>query len=447
MCELLERKQSMQTGRGAQPSQRAAGSVRRPAAQPSQRTAGGVRRSAAQPSKGASGAPRRPAAQPSQRAAGSAQRPKQTRIKAGPLQRWRRKRAYRRQRIAALTPKQLAVYRRRRRMRYRRNIFRTLLSLLTALGVVLVSLLCMGMVAFRGPSQTFGDMLTVTMLETSALKFIPHIYYTNATVDAIVARNSIAAPTEDTDTSLINIDTGVSDDGQAAEDYKDIEVFEVSGGTFKGFMMIVRDPSRVSVGVCRKNFSKEPGLQLVEIAEKYGAVAAVNGGAFADDGGMGNGGKPKGIVVSEGELLYSSGGGSENVTVGFTQEDKLVIGEMTGEQAKKLGLRDAVTFGPALVVNGEACEVSGISSGLNPRTAIGQREDGAVLLLVIDGRQVNSMGATHADLMRIMMEYGAVNACNLDGGSSSIMYYEGKYLNNGVAVTGSRKIPTAIVVR
>lgn len=362
--------------------------------------------------------------------------------------RWRRlKRAYRKKRLAQMTPKQLAVYKRRRRRRYRRNIGRVLLSLFTALGVVLVSLLCVLMVIFHGPSQSFADMATVTMLETSALKFVPHIYYKNSTVEQIVARNSIAAPTDDTDTSLITIDTGVGEDGQTEEDYKDIEVFEVNGNTYKGYMMIVRDPSRVSVGVCRENFSKEPGLQLYEIAEKYEAVAAVNGGAFEDGGGVGNGGKPKGAVVSNGEILYYSGGGDENVTVGFTQDHKLVVGEMTRDELVEKNLRDAVTFGPALVVNGEPCEVSGISSGLNPRTAIGQREDGAVLMLVIDGRQVNSMGATHADLMRIMLEYGAVNACNLDGGSSSIMYYQGEYLNNGVAVTGSRKIPTAIIVR
>lgn len=368
-------------------------------------------------------------------------------IKLGFIERWLRKRAIRKRRIAQLTPKQLAIYKKRRRARRQRNLCRTLLSVLTAVGVILISLLSAGAVIFRGPSQSFGDMVTVTMLETSALKFVPRIYYSEAKVNEIVERNSISAPTEDTDTSLIKIDTGVDENGQTAADYKDIEVFEVNGGTYRGFMMVVRDPSRVTVGVCRKNFGKEPGLQLYEIAEKYDAVVAVNGGAFADDGGVGNGGKPKGIVVSEGELLYASTGHSENVTVGFTQDDKLVVGEMTGEQAKSMGLRDAVTFGPALVVNGEACEVSGISSGLNPRTAIGQREDGAVLLLVIDGRQVNSMGATHADLMKIMLEYGAVNACNLDGGSSSIMYYEGEYLNNGVAVTGSRKIPTAFVVR
>ena len=366
---------------------------------------------------------------------------------AASFERWQKKRAYRRRRIAQLTPRQLAIYKKRRKARIQKNVCRVLLSVLTVIGVLLVALLSAGAVIFRGPSQSFGDVVTVTMLETSALKFVPHIYYSNATVDEIVQRNSIAAPTEDTDVSLITINTG-ADEAASAEDYQDIEIHEVKGGTYRGYMMIVRDPSRVTVGVCRTNFNKEAGKQLYEIAQDYNAVAAVNGGAFADDGGVGNGGTPKGIVISDSQLLYSRGGGDENVTVGFTQDDVLVVGEFTGEHASQvLNLRDAVTFGPALVINGEACEVSGISSGLNPRTAIGQREDGAVLLLVIDGRQASSLGATHADLMKVMLEYGAVNACNLDGGSSSIMYYQGEYLNNGVAVTGSRKIPTAIIVR
>ena len=90
---------------------------------------------------------------------------------------------------------------------------------------------------------------------------------------------------------------------------------------------------------------------------------------------------------------------------------------MTAQAALDRGVRDAVSFGPVLVVNGEAVEVNGSGSGLNPRTAIGQREDGSILLVVIDGRQVNSLGASYSDVIELMLEYGAVNAANLDGGS------------------------------
>ncbi len=125
----------------------------------------------------------------------------------------------------------------------------------------------------------------------------------------------------------------------------------------------------------------------------------------------------------------------------------LVVGKFTSEQAVEKGLRDALAFGPALVVNGEAAQVSGSSSGLNPRTAIGQRADGAVLLLVIDGRQASSLGATYADMITVLLEYGAINAVNLDGGSSSLMYYKGEYLNKGVILTGDRDIPDGFIVR
>ena len=177
-------------------------------------------------------------------------------------------------------------------------------------------------------------------------------------------------------------------------------------------------------------------------------MAAVNGGGSSDSGGVGNGGKPLGLVISEGKLLNKASSNEDhNTVVGFNKDNKLIIGKMTSAEAEKKGLRDALSFGPALVVNGKGAEVRGASSGLNPRTAIGQRADGAVLMLVIDGRQASSLGATYSDLIKVMVEYGAVNAINLDGGSSSLMYYRGNYLNNGVVLTGSREMPTAFIVR
>jgi exopolysaccharide biosynthesis protein len=67
-------------------------------------------------------------------------------------------------------------------------------------------------------------------------------------------------------------------------------------------------------------------------------------------------------------------------------------------------------------------------------------------MLVIDGRQLASLGATFTDLAEIMIEYGAVNACNLDGGSSSLMYYNGEYINNCASVIGIRPVSTTFLV-
>ena len=364
--------------------------------------------------------------------------------------------------------RKLTKAQRRRRRRIKRNAWRVTLSVLTVIGLVLVGALCAGFAAFKGPSQTVGDLLTVSMQETSALKFIPHIYYSNAEVDAILERNSVSAGDSETDTSMIVIEkptpTPSPEEIAAAEvvvtpsptpppenlltSEDGIDVFSVVGGTYQGYMMVVKDPARVTVGTCRDKFDGSKGLQLKDIAKRYDAIGAINGGGFEDSGGVGNGGTPVGLVVSEGKLKHTGKDKNYNITVGFDQNNIMVLAKnMTAEDAKAKGIRDAITFGPALIVNGEPATIKGESSGLNPRTAIGQRKDGAVLMLVIDGRQASSLGATYSDLISIMLEYGAVTAINMDGGSSSLMYYRGKYLNSGVVLTGSRKMPTAFIVR
>lgn len=358
----------------------------------------------------------------------------------------------------------------RRRRKIRRIAWRSGLVVITIIVLLLIAVLSAGHAAFLGSSQTMGDLLTVSLLETSALKFVPRIYYSEAEVQEIVARNQLASVEEETDTSLIVIapptpePTPVPEDADEPEidlsalvtpmptqapivDENGIKIYEVKGGTYNGYMMVVQDPSRVSVGTSRDSFSSKPGLQLHEIAERYDAIAAINGGAFHDDGG-GNGGQPGGLVIADGQVLSKSDKSAlRNIVVGFNEDNILIFGEYSATEAQERNMRDAVTFGPVLVANGEPVTVSGSSSGLNPRTAIGQRADGAVLMLVIDGRQANSIGASYADLIKVMLDYDAVNAVNLDGGSSSMLYYNGKYLNNGVVLTGSRKLPTSFIVR
>jgi len=357
---------------------------------------------------------------------------------------------------------------RRRRRRIRRIAWRAGLSVLTVIGVVLVGALCAGHAAFRGPSQTVGDLLTVSMQETSALKFVPRIFYSKAEVEAILERNSVSAGDAETDTSLIVIAKPTPEPTARPEGAEDagaeptptpppenlissedgIEIYDVKGGTYQGYMMVIRDPSRVSVGVCRDKFNGQKGLQLKDIAKRYDALAAINGGGFEDKGGTGNGGTPVGLVISGGKVLHTGRNSNYNITVGFDKDNIMVISKnMTADDARQRGIRDAITFGPALIVNGEPASVKGQSSGLNPRTAIGQRADGAVLMLVIDGRQASSLGATYSDLITVMLEYGAINAINMDGGSSSLMYYQGDYINSGVVLTGSRNMPTAFIVR
>ncbi len=310
-----------------------------------------------------------------------------------------------------------------------------------ALGVVLLAfvILVVGAVTVicKGPSTSAAEVFVNTVMETSAAKFVARMYYSEDEVKAILRKYSVIETTETTD-------PGASFTPPSEEDKNDIIIEDVLGPTFRGKMMIVRDPSRVCVAALPK-YDGSPGMKVMEFYERTGAVAAINAGGFADDGGVGNGGTPLGIVIHDSKLLYGSRS-SRSTVIGFDQNDVLVVGNMTGQEALDRGLRDAVSFGPVFIVNGKMAEITGNGGGMNPRTVIGQRADGAVLLLVIDGRQASSLGASYKDCAKIMMDYGAVNAANLDGGSSSTLLYKGEFLSVSASLYGPRKLPNAIVV-
>ena len=309
--------------------------------------------------------------------------------------------------------------------------------------IVLAAFLTMIYMVVKGPSTQVRDLFVTSMKETSAGGILADIFLSKEEVETILAQNSMQVSggiTIETNKDMIQIPGNNEDTEQP-----DIEIVDVYGPLYRGKMMIVKDPSKVSVGSCDVFDPNGRGMTLLEIVAKYGAIAGVNGGRYTDTWGFGKGGCPVGIVCSQGKLVYGNLNTKYDV-YGFDKDNNFIIGRMTGQEAIDRGIRDAVTFGPALVVNGKAVTSSGTGSGLNPRTAIGQRADGSVLLLVIDGRQTSSLGATYADLINIMLDFGAINAANLDGGMSSSMAYQGKELLNNCSVNGARDMPTAFIV-
>ena len=119
---------------------------------------------------------------------------------------------------------------------------------------------------------------------------------------------------------------------------------------------------------------------------------------------------------------------------------------MSGQQALDLGLMSAVSFSPGPVLVKDGGLQTNLGGGMNPRTCIGQCADGTILLMVIEGRKPDSMGATYDDIAKIMYDRGAVNAANLDGGSSSLMYYNGEQITRGSNIIGMRQMSTAILI-
>ena len=306
----------------------------------------------------------------------------------------------------------------------------------------------------KGPSPTARDIFVMSVRETSAIGFIANIFFTDEEIAAIEASQQVEEYVE-TDTSLITIqkpeqkpadapeETGPVADawGLVDEDGDGIIIEEVRGEGYSGYMMVVRDPSRVIMGSVPSSYGGR-GYTVAEMVEKFDAVAGINAGGFEDPEGRGNGSIPNTMVVYEGEIYYDKKGVQDGF-VGIDDNNILHVGKLTADDVKERNIRYGVSFGPVLISNGEAAT---LTSGVNPRTAIGQRADGAILLLVIDGRQVISLGATYQDLIDIFQEYGAVNACNLDGGSSSLMWYGGDYINNCASVIGIRPVPTTFLV-
>ncbi|MHB1454820.1 MAG: phosphodiester glycosidase family protein [Saccharofermentanales bacterium] len=308
--------------------------------------------------------------------------------------------------------------------------------------VLCIALLFFGALSmiFYGPYPKTRALFVNTVMETSAAKFMARMYLSDEEIEAIIDSNTVDDfDDETTDTGEINVPT------MSPDDLKSIEIIDIEGGTYKGKLMIVKDPSRIAVATIPV-FGEGSGQRTHEIIIANNAVAGINGGGFLDYGGKGDGGTPDGIIIQNGLLKFGSLTSKYNV-IGFNKEHILTLGNMTGQEAMDLGIQEAISFGPFLIMNGVPAQALGTGGGLNPRTAIGQRKDGAVLLLVIDGRQPSSLGGLYTDLIDIMQEYGAYNAANLDGGSSTVMVYEDKIINSCVSLYGPRRTPSAIIVK
>lgn len=321
--------------------------------------------------------------------------------------------------------------------------------------LILLILMLLGISVFSfllyGPWSGFRDWLITTAMTTMNHQYFATIFYNDDEIKECLGRNKVVDTYDITDTSKIEISEKVEEpikivyeneyERQVLEkdpEHEDYKIFEVEGDGYSGYMAVIYDPSKIKtvytkkLGVC--------GQYLSTMAKDNDAVIAINGGGFYDPNYNSNGANPLGITISDGEIITSDSYSGSGGLIGFTEDDKLVLGKMSVEQAKAMKIRDAVTFGPFLIVNGKSSEVLGNGGwGKAPRTVIAQRKDGIVLFLVLDGRTASRPGADMNDLIEIMEKYGAYNAANLDGGTSSVIIENGKMLNDPIDSTGAHK--------
>lgn len=289
-------------------------------------------------------------------------------------------------------------------------------------------------ILFWGPFSSL-KAVAVGSIYTSRHPQVVQVFLSQAEIDRLMNDNSSQQTSDEQSIEHTNvIDTS-----------SEITIEDIQGPNFKGKVMLIKDPKRVKLAVTKK--MGVSGEQVSNMVKDLGAVAGVNAGGFYDPDGKGNGAFPDGLTVQDGKVVHNNVGNRAVNIVGFDNHGKLIIGSMTAKQLEANHILQAVTFGPNLIEGGKPVILGDGGWGIAPRTGIGQRADGTVIFVVIDGRQPTwSIGATLRDLMNVFTNYQAVNAVNLDGGSSSIFVYEGIVTNRPSSVFGERHVPTAFIV-
>lgn len=278
------------------------------------------------------------------------------------------------------------------------------------------------------PYEKFRTWLITTAMATMDHQYLCQWFYSDEQINEVMSKNYIIESEEDTDPELIKQQIEASyneyekellihEEGQA---YKIVK-FEVNGAD--AYIAAIFDPSKVKLEITQQ--IGVLGDYVTNMAARNNAVMAINGGGFID-GPESKGEFPTGVTIVGGQIVTNNEYGYATDTggiIGMTNDNILVLlKNKTAEEAIEMGVRDAISWGPFLVVNGEPSTVSGNGGwGGGARSAIGQRQDGTILFLQVGSNAYRTTGAGMEDLVEIMVRYGAYNAANLDGGTSSVL--------------------------
>ena len=224
-----------------------------------------------------------------------------------------------------------------------------------------------------------------------------------------------------------------------------ILLLRVEGSGYQGVLAKAKDPSQL------KNLPASTinvvGQTVGEIASANNGVLAMNGSGFMDDNGGGDGGTVTGLAVCDGQRYGYSFVAKGEKRLELHEDNLFYIYDTSAPLSENC--TDAVEWHPAMVVDGQDVVGAGWD-GLQPRACIGQSDKYEILMLVIEGRQpLRSIGITLYDCVDILLAHGCMQAINLDGGTSAMMWYDGEPIiscsNSALVSVGGRNLPTAWV--
>ena len=309
-----------------------------------------------------------------------------------------------------------------------RILFDNLKKNITMIGLLLIGIM---IIIILGKTQQIKSLIIGSSLNSLKHQYIARMLFSESEIKEVLSKYKIYETCEELET----LDFSECDSN-------DMEIYDIDTLTIKGHAIIVYHPELISIG-----YSKylEKGEKTSEMAKRNNAQAAINGGGFK----YGKDSKePMGVIIHNEKVIYNELK-DENIKqdiVGFTRDGMLIVGKHSINDLKRIGIKEAVTFGPPLIVNGKKVDIEGDGGwGIAPGTAIGQRENGTVILMTLQGRSLKTIGATIKDVQEQMIKLGAINATNLDGGNSSTMIYKGNILNK--KEKKEIEVPTAILVK
>ncbi|MBZ9689331.1 phosphodiester glycosidase family protein [Clostridium estertheticum] len=294
---------------------------------------------------------------------------------------------------------------------------------------------------YYGPFKNAKTTVVGAAMTTYSLQWLATTFLSKAAIAKIMSTQKVDALVQN------NLD-GVKVENK---DDDSIERYDVKGNKFEGYILIINDPTRLKVGYT--SLLGTEGQLTSDIAKDNNAIAAINGGGFKDlDNGTkwtGTGANPVGIIMANGKIVANdiTDVNKKTEVVAMTKSGNLLVGPHSLSDMKTVGVTDAVSFGPALIVNGQKTITKGDGGwGIAPRTCVAQRKDGAIIFLVIDGRKLGSLGANLREAQDVLYDYGAVNATNLDGGSSSTLFYDDEVINSPSDSLGERSVPSIMYI-
>ncbi|MCL2513192.1 MAG: phosphodiester glycosidase family protein [Oscillospiraceae bacterium] len=293
--------------------------------------------------------------------------------------------------------------------------------------IIVIAMFSLPLFVMYGPFDQFRVLWINTAMTTANHKYLATALFTGKYIEKVMEQSRVRTD-ERTSDGKINI---VSDDR--------VGFTEVKGSYYKGYIIKIADPSRVGL-VC----AAESGGEILEdIISSKGASGGINAGGYSDEKARG---VPCGVVIFEGNTVNACKG-KRHMLGGMDESGKFIVGTFDDAEIAEKNFKWALEFGPILIVNGKKTDITNFSGGLAPRTAIGQTGAGEILLLVVDGRQKSSIGATYADIQKILHSNGAENAIALDGGSSASIVYENILMNSPSDGDSERRLPNAIIFK